>query len=547
MELIREKRRLQEAASRWRAEGLRLGFVPTMGALHAGHLSLLAEARRGCDRVVVSIFVNPLQFGPQEDLQRYPRDLDGDLAKLRAAGCDCVFAPETSEMYAPDSSTTVRVEALENGLCGPFRPGHFRGVATVVTKLFHIVQPHVAVFGQKDAQQAVLLRRLVRDLDFDLEIRIAPIVRDADGLALSSRNAYLQAEERRQALLLPVALRAALELARAGERGREPLLQRVREVLQQGAALRLEYVDLVDTATLQPLPRLQGRALLALAVFAGATRLLDNLVLEVRDGMVREAGLDEVAPEAGKNECAAIVLAAGLGKRMHSDLAKVLHEALGKPLLDYVLEAVAGAGVRRVVVVVGHQAERVQKAFVSAELIWALQVPQLGTGHAVQQAEPHFQGYDGDVLVLCGDTPLLTAATLRELARAHRASGAAATVLTAEVDDPQGYGRILRGPDGDVRGIVEEKDATPAERAVREINSGLYIFAAPALFEALHKVGADNSQREYYLTDTLAILRGAGQRIGAYRCRDPREVLGVNDPSQLRDAERILAQRTKDA
>ena len=538
---------MQEAASRWRAEGLRLGFVPTMGALHAGHLSLLAEARRGCDRVVVSIFVNPLQFGPQEDLQRYPRDLDGDLAKLRAAGCDCVFAPETNDMYAPDSSTTVQVEALESGLCGASRPGHFRGVATVVTKLFHLVQPHVAVFGQKDAQQAVLLRRLVRDLDFDVEIRIAPIVRDADGLALSSRNAYLGAEERRQALLLPAALQAALELARAGEREREPLLQRTRQVLGQGALLRLEYVDLVDAATLQPLPRLQGRALLALAVFAGATRLLDNLVLQVTDGTVREAGLDEVAPVAAAKECAVIVLAAGLGKRMHSDLPKVLHPALGKPLLAYVLEAVAGAGVGRVVVVVGHLAERVQQAFAARDLVWALQMPQLGTGHAVLQAEPHFRGYRGDVLVLCGDTPLLTAATLQGLVRAHRDSGAAATVLTAEVDDPHGYGRIRRGPEGDVQGIVEEKDASPAERAVREINSGLYIFAAPELFEALHKVGADNSQREYYLTDTLAILRGAGKRIGAYRCRDPRQVLGVNDPAQLREAERILAQRTEDA
>lgn len=244
-----------------------------------------------------------------------------------------------------------------------------------------------------------------------------------------------------------------------------------------------------------------------------------------------------------EREMAAIVLAAGLGKRMQSDLPKVLHRALGRPLLAHVLESVRQAGIARVVVVVGHQAERVQQEFAGTDMVWVLQVPQLGTAHAVQQAAPHFQGYDGDVVVLCGDTPLLTAATLRALCAAHRRGGAAATVLSAEVDDPRGYGRILRGPRGDVLGIVEDKDASPAEKAVREINSGLYVFAAPELFAALAKVDADNAQREYYLTDTLEILRQAGKHVDAYRCNDAREVLGVNDPAQLHEAERILAAR----
>ena len=248
-----------------------------------------------------------------------------------------------------------------------------------------------------------------------------------------------------------------------------------------------------------------------------------------------------------QREVAAIVLAAGLGKRMQSDLPKVLHPALGRPLLGHVLDAVQGASITRVVVVVGHQAERVQQAFAGRELGWALQVPQLGTAHAVQQAASHFRGYDGDVVVLCGDTPLLTARTLQALCAAHRQSAAAATVLSAEVDDPTGYGRIKRGRDGEVLGIVEEKDASPAERAIREINSGLYVFSAPELFTALGKVGADNAQREYYLTDTLAILRQAGKRVSAYRCDDAREVLGVNDPSQLHEAERILSARSEHA
>jgi UDP-N-acetylglucosamine diphosphorylase/glucosamine-1-phosphate N-acetyltransferase len=240
---------------------------------------------------------------------------------------------------------------------------------------------------------------------------------------------------------------------------------------------------------------------------------------------------------------AAIILAAGLGKRMHSDLPKVLHAAAGRPLVEHVLDAVRATGVERVVVVIGHQAERVRAALAGRTLEWAVQVPQLGTGHAVQQTASLFAGYDGDVLVLCGDTPLLRARTLRQLIDTHRRSRAAATVLTATMADPTGYGRIVRGAGDEVLRIVEERDASPTEKAVREVNSGLYAFAAPDLFTALGRVGADNAQGEYYLTDTLEILRRAGKRVSAYRCPDAREVAGVNDPQQLREVETILAQR----
>ena len=198
--MLRKPEAMQGESSRLRLQGRRLGFVPTMGALHDGHLSLLPVARAGCDRIVVSIFVNPTQFGPREDLERYPRDLEGDLRQLERAGCDLVFTPEAADMYAAEARTHVEVRELDGVLCGASRPGHFRGVATVVAKLFHLVQPHVAVFGQKDAQQAILLRRMVRDLNFDVVLRIGPIVRDPDGLALSSRNRYLSAAERRDLL-----------------------------------------------------------------------------------------------------------------------------------------------------------------------------------------------------------------------------------------------------------------------------------------------------------------------------------------------------------
>ena len=248
----------------------------------------------------------------------------------------------------------------------------------------------------------------------------------------------------------------------------------------------------------------------------------------------------------GKGEgqdVAAIVLAAGQGTRMNSDLAKVLHPVHGSSLVQHVLAAVGATGVERVVVVVGHQAARVEEHLADAGVGFALQAEQLGTGHAVQQAESQLGDWPGEIVVLCGDTPLLTTATLQALFETHRDTQAAATVLTADLADPQGYGRVIRGEDGAVLRIVEQKVANPEELLVREINSGLYIFSRADLWRALTKVNADNAQGEYYLTDTLEILRREGRRVSAYKCQDPREVLGVNNPDQLREAASILAQR----
>ena len=274
-----------------RARRQTIGFVPTMGALHAGHVSLIERAGRAADRVVASIFVNPMQFGPREDLDRYPRDLPADLDKLERAGCDAVFAPDFGEMYAADARTRVEVTHLQDVLCGASRPGHFVGVATVVAKLFNIVQPDVAVFGQKDAQQALLLRRMSRDLDFPIQLLVAPIARDPDGLALSSRNVFLGAAERREALLLHAALDAARAAIAAGERRPAPVLARARQVLADGAHIRVDYVELVDTETLRPPTVLAGRVLLAVAAYVGTTRLIDNLVLDVQERDVREVEL----------------------------------------------------------------------------------------------------------------------------------------------------------------------------------------------------------------------------------------------------------------
>lgn len=258
----------------------RVGLVPTMGYLHAGHLSLLAAARRTCDVVTLSIFVNPTQFGPKEDLGRYPRDLDGDLAKARAAGVDYVFLPSVEEMYPPGHETRVEVPNLAQGMCGDRRPGHFTGVATVVLKLLHIVEPDVAFFGEKDWQQLQVVRRMVRDLDLAVEVVGLPIVREPDGLAMSSRNAYLSPEERRQALALSQALRAARESFERGERDAAALLARARAVLDAEAGVRLDYLELRDGASLAAIERVERPAVLAVAAFVGATRLIDNLILD---------------------------------------------------------------------------------------------------------------------------------------------------------------------------------------------------------------------------------------------------------------------------
>jgi len=272
-----------EAARRFgreaRANARRIGLVPTMGALHEGHLSLVRAAVAATDVAVVSIFVNPLQFGPSEDLAAYPRDLDRDCAKLAPLGVAAVFALRAEEMYPEGYRTYVVQEGLGDTLCGKFRPGHFRGVTTVVTKLFHLVQPHVAFFGRKDAQQCIVLRRMVKDLDFDLEIRALPTVREPDGLAMSSRNAYLSPGERRDALVLSRALEEARRRFAAGERRAAAILEAMDRVFAEVPAVRIEYRQIVDLEDLHDLEAIGERALVAVAGRVGRTRLIDNVVL----------------------------------------------------------------------------------------------------------------------------------------------------------------------------------------------------------------------------------------------------------------------------
>jgi pantoate--beta-alanine ligase len=256
-----------------------LGFVPTMGYLHAGHISLVARARAECGAVVASIFVNPTQFGPNEDLDRYPRDPDGDLARLRAAGADLVFLPLPEVIYPPGFSASIDLGPVTRRLEGAVRPHHFAGVATVVTKLFNIVQPTRAYFGQKDAQQCVVIRKLVRDLDLPVEIVVGDTVREADGLALSSRNSYLTQAQRAEAPVLHRALTAARMAYAAGERDAEVLRRTVRALLGEALAPATDYVSVADPDTLEELDVVTGGALVSLAVRFGATRLIDNVVL----------------------------------------------------------------------------------------------------------------------------------------------------------------------------------------------------------------------------------------------------------------------------
>lgn len=270
-------RRLAEA---WRRAGKTIAFVPTMGYLHEGHARLLRRGRRRGEVLVLSIFVNPLQFGPHEDFERYPRDPRRDLALARREGVDVVFMPERGDLIPPGAQTHVEVERLTRGLCGASRPGHFRGVTTIVAKLFHLVRPHVALFGEKDYQQLAAIRQMVRDLDFGLAVVGVPIVRDRDGLALSSRNRYLSREERERALSLSRGLRRARDLYRRGERRPAPLVRAVRGVLEATLGARIDYVELVDAQTLEPARDCSRPALLATAVWIGKTRLIDNLILD---------------------------------------------------------------------------------------------------------------------------------------------------------------------------------------------------------------------------------------------------------------------------
>lgn len=270
---------VREQTALWRREGLTVGLVPTMGYLHEGHASLVDRARAECQKVIVSDFVNPTQFGPQEDLAAYPRDLDGDCALLEAHGCDLVFCPSVEEMYPAGAATYVNIQSeLPRQLCGRTRPNHFQGVCTVVSKLFHIAEPDKAYFGQKDAQQLAVIRQMVRDLRFRVEIVACPTVREADGLARSSRNAYLRPAERQAAAVLWRSMQAGREYLRSGKAGAKELVSVMTEVLDREPLARVEYVEAVDGVTLLPVDEVKAGDLVALAVHIGKTRLIDNFV-----------------------------------------------------------------------------------------------------------------------------------------------------------------------------------------------------------------------------------------------------------------------------
>ena len=282
MNIVSTVKEVREQVKEWRAQGLSVGLVPTMGYLHEGHKSLIDKAVEQNDRVVVSVFVNPIQFGPTEDLATYPRDLDRDAALCESAGADLIFHPENEEMYFEDFCTYVDMEHLTKGLCGKTRPTHFRGVCTVVSKLFHIVQPDRAYFGQKDAQQLAVVRRMVRDLNFDLEIVGCPIVREEDGLAKSSRNTYLSEEERKAAVVLSRSLAKGKELIESGELDAETIKKAIREVIDAEPLAKIDYVEVVNFDTIEAIDTLDGIVLTAIAVYIGKTRLIDNLIMTIQ-------------------------------------------------------------------------------------------------------------------------------------------------------------------------------------------------------------------------------------------------------------------------
>jgi len=281
MRIIEKPAEMQETSRQLRSTGKITALVPTMGFLHDGHVELLRQGRRRADALILSIFVNPTQFGPTEDYAKYPRDMEGDLKKAEIVGTDIVFTPPVSEMYPEGSQTTVRVKNLPEHLCGLSRPGHFEGVATVVTKLFNITMPHIALFGQKDFQQLAVIRRMVADLNMDIEIVGIPTVREPDGLAMSSRNKYLNPEERKSALCLKKSIDLAVAMIKAGERDSERIKSSVRDLIASHPFTDIDYISICDPLTLDDIPTINDRLLLAIAVWVGKTRLIDNQQIDI--------------------------------------------------------------------------------------------------------------------------------------------------------------------------------------------------------------------------------------------------------------------------
>lgn len=280
MNIVKTISEVRNEVKNWRKQGLSVGLVPTMGYLHEGHKSLIDRACKENDKVVVSVFVNPTQFGPGEDLATYPRDIQRDAALCEDAGAALIFNPEPEEMYFDDFHTYVTMESLSDELCGKTRPIHFRGVCTVVSKLFHIVASDRAYFGQKDAQQLAIIKRMVRDLNFDIEIVGCPIVREADGLAKSSRNTYLNPEERKAALVLSKAVGLGQELIQKGERNADVIVEKMKQLIEEEPLAKIDYVQAVDAISIQPVAEIKGTVLVAMAVYIGKTRLIDNFIYE---------------------------------------------------------------------------------------------------------------------------------------------------------------------------------------------------------------------------------------------------------------------------
>lgn len=283
MKIITKIAELKAEIKALKSNGKIIGLVPTMGCLHEGHLSLVRSSVKKADCTVVSIFVNPTQFSPNEDFREYPRDLKHDSEILEREGVDYLFIPEASAMYPEGFKTYIEVHDLQDKLCGRSRPGHFRGVCTVVLKLFNIVDPDVSFFGQKDAQQAIVLKRMVKDLDLDVNIEILPIIREKDGLALSSRNTYFDPEQRKAALCLSKSLREADEMFKNGERKSARIIRSMEEIIKSEALAKIDYVRIVDLNNLDPLARIEKEALIAVAVFIGKNRLIDNTVINIKE------------------------------------------------------------------------------------------------------------------------------------------------------------------------------------------------------------------------------------------------------------------------
>lgn len=535
---VRKTEILRREIDKARARGKRIGFVPTMGYLHDGHLALVDECRRQCDIVVVSIFVNPKQFGPNEDLDRYPRDLRRDRALLAKHGCDLIFVPGEGEIYPAGFSTRVSVEDLSTKLCGLGRPGHFDGVTTVVLKLLLAVEPDAAFFGEKDFQQLVIVRRMVEDMGLATRIAAVPTVRDKDGLALSSRNAYLPEAGRSVATSLYKALEMARLLVAGGERRARKIEGRLTDILVESGISRVEYVAVVDPVTLDPVKYIDSEARIVMAAWVGNTRLIDNLGVAPPGKSGKRSG-----PRRGT---VGVVLAAGEGKRMKSALPKVLHTVDGIPMVQHVIDAARSAGIKDVIAVVGHRREEVEPVMKKLRVRTVIQEVQRGTGHAVLQAYPGLARFSGTVMVLSGDTPLIRSESIKQLLTLHARHSNAITFATTVVPDAKGYGRIVRDKAGSFVRIVEERDADRKTRAIKEINAGLYCFKAQLLFDSLLSVKADNVQMEYYLTDALETIKGHGGRVEAVVIEDHTEMLGVNTAAELNAVRKLYKRRKPD-